>query len=489
MKKRRIGLFFVWLTAVLFLYAGAYLAVRINGQHLTLEMHFSEAHDVEDFEIRFSEPYVECIGKEIDSETLRLKLHSLAPGKTVIEAELPDGEMQMEILYVHSDGVIAVDEYLGWSNCGSAFLFAGAASVLLTLILLLFYYRSCKRDCLYQYKNAGLLGLILFLSVSLLMELIIVGRRMGLGDSLNSLVSMGENFSWLMLPVAFIISIFVTISNLVLMKHEGVTWRNMLGALLGTVFCLSTFLPGIIEYILEQGSFSELHRANSGLRYTMKYITDALLSCIAYLECILIGMIVMSGKAARHVPAFDKDYILILGCQVGQDGKPTKLLQSRIDRAVEFARMQEEKTGRKLIFVPSGGKGDDEVISEAECMKNYLCEIGIPENRILIENRSVSTEQNIRFSHALIAQQNPDAKIAFSTTNYHVFRAGALTYREGYKMEGIGAKTKAYFWLNAFVREFIAVLYERKRQHITLLAYILTAIALVDVMLFHAAQI
>ncbi len=489
MTKRRVCIFFVWLTAIIIFYAAAYLAVRINGQHLTLEMEFSEAYNAGDYEIRFTEPYVECISKETDSKILRLELHSLAPGKTIVEAESPDGEVQLDVLYVHRDGVIAVNEYLGWSTCGSAFLYAGAASVLLTLILLIQFYRRSKRACLYQYKNAGMLGLILFLSVSLLMELMIVGRRMGFGDSLNSLVTMGESFSGLMLPVAFIMSVFITISNLVLMKHEGVTWRNMLGALLGAAFCLSTFLPGIIEHILEQSNFSELHRESGGLRYIMKYITDALLSCIAYLECILIGVIVLSLKAARHIPAFDKDYILILGCQVGHDGKPTKLLQSRIDKAVEFAKMQEEKTGKKLIFVPSGGKGGDEVISEAECMKNYLCGIGIPESRILIENKSASTEQNIRFSYALTAQQNPDAKIAFSTTNYHVFRAGALAFRQGHKMEGIGAKTKTYFWLNAFVREFIAVLYESKRQHITLLAYIVTAIALIDVMLYHAAQI
>ena len=122
-------------------------------------------------------------------------------------------------------------------------------------------------------------------------------------------------------------------------------------------------------------------------------------------------------------------------------------------------------------------------------MKNYLIEAGIPESRILAEDRSESTDQNIRYSYALISEKQPDAEVALSTTNYHVFRAGALAYAQGHRMEGIGAKTRTYFWLNACVREFIAVLYETKRMHITLIAYILTALAVITLVLYHAAQI
>ena len=59
---------------------------------------------------------------------------------------------------------------------------------------------------------------------------------------------------------------------------------------------------------------------------------------------------------------------------------------------------------------------------------------------------------------------------------------------QGRQIEGIGAKTKSYFSLNAFVREFIAVLYETRRMHITLLAGIVTAVAAVTLILYHAAQ-
>ena len=117
----------------------------------------------------------------------------------------------------------------------------------------------------------------------------------------------------------------------------------------------------------------------------------------------------------------------------------------------------------------SGGKGSDEIISEADAMKNYLLESGIDDGRILTETKSQSTTENIRFSVELIKQVNENAQIAFSTTNYHVFRAGNIAWDQGIDMEGIGAKTRSYFWINAFIREFIATLTAEKKKHFMIL--------------------
>ena len=65
-----------------------------------------------------------------------------------------------------------------------------------------------------------------------------------------------------------------------------------------------------------------------------------------------------------------------------------------------------------------------------------------------------------------------DAKIAFSTTNYHVYRAGAIAQEQGINVEGIGAKTRTYFWINAFIREFIATIVTNIKTH----AFMITAI-------------
>ena len=83
----------------------------------------------------------------------------------------------------------------------------------------------------------------------------------------------------------------------------------------------------------------------------------------------------------------------------------------------------------------------------------------------------------IKFSNNLIKEKIENAKIAFSTTNYHVFRAGNIASEQNLNYEGIGAKTKIYFWINAFIREFIATLYtERKKHFIIILSIIINVI-------------
>ena len=149
---------------------------------------------------------------------------------------------------------------------------------------------------------------------------------------------------------------------------------------------------------------------------------------------------------------------------IKKDGNLTPLLKGRVDKAIEFAKKQKELTGKDIIFVPSGGQGSNEVISEGEAMYNYLISKGINNKQILLEDKSKTTFENLKFSKQLI--NNKKAKIAFSTTNYHVFRAGIYATSLNMKVEGIGAKTKAYFWVNAFIREFIATIVSRKKSHI-----------------------
>ena len=97
-------------------------------------------------------------------------------------------------------------------------------------------------------------------------------------------------------------------------------------------------------------------------------------------------------------------------------------------------------------------------MSEAECMKNYLVENGIDESLIFPETRSTTTLENMKFSKKIADAHKENANILFSTTNYHIFRSGLFSAKAGMKADGIGAKTKWYFWPNAQMREFIGLL-------------------------------
>ena len=211
------------------------------------------------------------------------------------------------------------------------------------------------------------------------------------------------------------------------------------------------------------------------------------------LALVLTGILVFGGLLGAvlygsydHIQG-EPETMIILGCQIQKDGSLTPLLKGRVDRALKFRNEQHKTTGKDLIFIPSGGKGENEIISEAQAMKNYLLSQGIKEENILLENRSANTDENIRFSNNLIKEKN--ASIGFSTTNYHVLRAGLTATQQGLKMDGIGSKTQAYFWINAFIREFIGTLYYERKKHIVNFIMIAFAIMLMIAITYLANNI
>ena len=227
-----------------------------------------------------------------------------------------------------------------------------------------------------------------------------------------------------------------------------------------------TILPGVVSDMLQRSTVIDVHYEGGTAMYVELFTTNAVFFIVSYLECMLIATIILAVKAARGVPDPDRDYMIVLGCRVAGDGKPTKLLQGRVDRALEFAGLQMKKTGKALRFVVSGGK---------EAMKNYLLSKGIAEESILTEDRSTDTRENMIFSSEIIKNDfGPgDPKIAFSTTNYHVFRFGIIASGQGILAQGVGSGTRSYFWINAFVKEFIALIYSERRNHIRVAAALL----------------
>ena len=102
-------------------------------------------------------------------------------------------------------------------------------------------------------------------------------------------------------------------------------------------------------------------------------------------------------------------------------------------------------------------------------MQAYLLRKGVPAEHILEENRSSSTYENMLFCKEMIQPIWPEKKVAFSTTNYHVFRSGLMARRVKMRAVGIGAKTRWYFWPNATVREFIGILTEHRLKQALIL--------------------
>ena len=261
-------------------------------------------------------------------------------------------------------------------------------------------------------------------------------------------------------PLILIFACFMGFSNLRLITKEGFRPVNLLGIFIGVFMIVAA---ATCFYLLEYSPFLV---DESKMGVAMFLAKTAFASAFLYFECILLASTVCLQRAGRFNPTYNKDYIVILGCAIKKDGTLYPLIRGRVDRAIKFYKDQLEATGKKAVFVPSGGQGSDEIISEGEAMKRYLLEQGIEESQIMAETRSTTTLENMKFSQELISKEQPNAKVAFSTTNYHVFRGGMFAREAGMHASGMGAKTKWYFWPNAEVREFVGLIVNEIWVHI-----------------------
>ena len=331
------------------------------------------------------------------------------------------------------------------------------------------YIKKQFKEHKYSYGIIMNLGLLLFLYINIFRHIDVLIENwniLNIHDIYNNTLESFSFFAFLTLPCILIISIYGIITNMILIKKEGFSHKNMLSIFISVFAILGLFGSQAI-YMLTKSL------CNGSTLIFIKKLFDIIINAsLSYFYCIIIATLFCNIKAAKHIPNFDKDYIIILGCKINEDGTLTPLLKSRVEKALEFAKLQKKETGKDIIFVPSGGQGKDEVISEADAMAIYLKEQGINSKRIVVENKSTSTIQNMKYANDLIKKKDKDAKVVFSTTNYHVFRSGVIASECGFDYEGIGSKTKWYFYTNALIREFIANLVQERKRHIGLMMVI-----------------
>lgn len=158
------------------------------------------------------------------------------------------------------------------------------------------------------------------------------------------------------------------------------------------------------------------------------------------------------------------DFIIVHGAGLLNGKTVSPLLAGRLNKGIEVF----ESSGKKAKIIVSGGQGSDETISEAEAMKNYLLEKGISEHDIIMEDRSTTTLENMIFSKKIMDQMMSQYRVIFVTNDYHVFRTGTYAKQIGLKADGVGCKTAFYYWPNAFIREYIAIILKYKAVPITL---------------------
>ena len=171
-----------------------------------------------------------------------------------------------------------------------------------------------------------------------------------------------------------------------------------------------------------------------------------------FLLFILLLIPILRGMTGKGRP--NLEYVVVLGAQV-RGVQPSRVLKKRLDAAAQYAENNPD-----TILILSGGQGEDEEISEAECMRRWLLKKGTVKNPIILEDRSVSTRENLVFSHGLTGCGKCSTGIL--SNNFHVTRALLLAKKYGYEnVCGIAAPSDPIMQVHYVVREVFALVKER----------------------------
>ncbi|HFU4077797.1 TPA: YdcF family protein [Streptococcus suis] len=248
----------------------------------------------------------------------------------------------------------------------------------------------------------------------------------------------------------FVLIFTLYLNGFQILKREGVHLHNFLS--MGLAVALTFYLI-IAPFVVQ--SLSDISFFNMVFIYVGFLVSYAIIISMLYTTSSFVNLVnLFPGKL---------DYVLVLGAGLIGD-KVTPLLASRIEKGIAI---YQKHPGSKLIM--SGGQGPDELMAEGQAMADYALEQGIPAEDIVIENQSTNTEENLKFSYALM---KPGSQFALVTNYYHVFRALLLARKLKIKCIGYGARTKFYFSLNAFIREFVGYLVMTKKAHLLFLGIV-----------------
>ena len=401
---------------------------------------------------------------EIRDGYMRIPVYPLRPGETDVRLTSREGALWPlrvdRFLSVYNE---SNDNFTG----DTGLLICVTMFWLLVSAIMVWHFLRAKGTAFYDHGTIYYAGFSLFALASGIMMLEITAAHMAHPETYHMLAAFhtisgaGTRYMELTGPLMLLFAGTMAVSNIALLRHERPRPQNFLGLLISLLLVAG---EAVEIYLYTQdlmGSEWEIMIHDT--------VQNTYAAAFIYCQCMLTGAVICGLLAARHRPAADKDFIIILGCWFREDGSLPPLLRGRADKALEFWHRQKNETGKEAFFIPSGGQGSNEPMPEAEAIRQYLLSKGIEDRLILPEDRSRNTYENMANSGRIIREKKPGGKTVFSTTGYHVFRGGLWARRAGLSAEGIGSRTKWWFWPNAFMRETAGLLQKRWRQELLFL--------------------
>lgn len=183
---------------------------------------------------------------------------------------------------------------------------------------------------------------------------------------------------------------------------------------------------------------------------SIRYVTVALFALMCIGAVWSAAMTVCMMTAAKAAPPEDAT-VLVLGSKAS--GRiPSADLWARINAAAGYL-----KKNPKASCIACGGQGAGESASEAVIIREYLVKAGIGTDRILLDDKSVNTEENIKNALGVIRNNGLSGELAVVTDEYHEFRACAIARKLGANPYAVPAKTPPFILSSCWAREVLAI--------------------------------
>ena len=251
-------------------------------------------------------------------------------------------------------------------------------------------------------------------------------------------------------------AVFLLYGIIVLLVIGPGHWFNFIFAMAGIVFlAIGFFLKKILR--LPKG------------------VLAAVLLAAALLLTDLTVFEVKIAEFGQSKPAAEADYVIILGARVNKSN-PSLEFARRIDAGASYA-----EDNPSCMIVTTGGRGEDEPVSEGMAAKTRLVAKGIAEDRILVEEQSTSTLENFQYASDLIVEDiirkndaaddealktAQESSVVVISSSFHLYRASKILETLGYSnVSYLGVRGKAILMPQYYLREYCAFLLESVRGH------------------------
>lgn len=218
------------------------------------------------------------------------------------------------------------------------------------------------------------------------------------------------------------------------------------GFTFGTIFVYAVGIGVLLLYIVKT-----LYKMTGKRVYKTWQTVIAAAFLLFFLSFVVVEALVLSEMNSDDIDVSTVDFVVVLGA--GLNGtEPSLTLKNRLDAAYRFVRSHD------IPVIVSGGQGKGEEISEAEAMGRYLIQKGISPQRLIYEDRSASTVQNLLFSKQIMRDKGiTNPKIVIVTSDYHMFRAKFLAQRMQMDASGVTSTSPVFLRINYMIREYFAV--------------------------------